>query len=220
MKKILSLVVISLLVVSFSGYAQAPNYMESSIEKAKQGITNSLTGWLEVPFQTYKGYKEGMRDDGRLKILGGLFGIARGMFHAAGRTATGIMQLGTFLLPNPKDNHGVGIPLDAQYVWEKGEQYSIGQDGTSPIGKKAVRGLYNVGLGLLDGPGQLIKGVKQDKPWVGVANAVIFPVSRIVSGAFDITTAFLPNPTEGYGYPLEEKYPWDALLEGSYNNEL
>ena len=220
MKKSFSIFLVSLLLVSFSVYAQAPNYMESSIEKAKQGVTNVLTGWMEVPAQVWKGYKGGMRDDGSLKILGGFFGVFRGMIHAAGRTTSGALQLATFILPNPKDNQGVGVPLDSQYAWEKGEQYSIGQDGTSPIGNKAIRGLYNAGLGILDAPGQFIKGIKQDKPWVGVANSILFPASRIITGVFDLGTVFLPNSPEGFGYPLEEKYPWDALIDRSYNNEL
>ncbi|MBN2120435.1 MAG: hypothetical protein JW734_05215 [Candidatus Omnitrophica bacterium] len=220
MKKLVSLLVVSLFLISSASYAAAPNYMESSVEKAKQGITNTLTGWMEVPFQVAKGYRDGMREDGSLKILGGIFGIARGFIHAAGRTTTGVMQLATFLLPNPKDNKGVGVPLDAQYAWEKGEQYSIGQDGTAPIGRKAVRGLYNVGLGILDMPGQFIKGVKQDRPFVGFANSILFPAARITSGIFDLGTVLLPNSPDGFGYPLEEKYPWDALIEGNYNNEI
>ena len=137
-----------------------------------------------------------------------------------GRTAAGAFELSTFVLPNPKSNEGVGIPLDSEYVWEEGDQYSIGMDGTAPIGRKAIRGLANTLLGILDGPGQLIKGVKNDKPWVGMGNAILYPVSRILSGAYDLTTVFLPNAVDGYGYPLEEKNPWDAFPEGKYYTDL
>ncbi|RKY27857.1 MAG: hypothetical protein DRP61_03235 [Candidatus Omnitrophota bacterium] len=204
------------------GYPQAaPNYFECSVEKAKQGITNLLTGWLELPFQVYKGAKGGLREgEPTLRILGGFFGIFRGIIHGLGRTASGAIQLSTFFLPNPKDNRGVGVPLDSQYVWEEGEQYSLGEDGLSPIGEKAIRGLYNTGLGILDMPGQFIKGIKEGKPWIGLANSILFPAARIISGAFDLGTVLLPNSPEGYGYPLEEKYPWDALIEGNYYNEL
>jgi len=214
------IVSLMLLFVSFSSYAaEAPHYFNSSVEKAKQGITNILTGWLELPFQVYKGYKNGLRD-GELKLLGGFFGIFRGAAHGLGRTAAGAYQLTTFALPNPKDNDGVGVPLDSQYVWEEGEQYSIGMDGTAPIGRKAVRGLSNTFFGIFDMPGQFIKGVENDKPWVGIGNSILYPISRIISGAYDLTTMFLPNSPEGYGYPLEEKHPWDAFPEGEYYNEL
>ena len=214
---ILSSVFIS---VSFPLHAQkAPHYLNSSVDKAKQGITNILTGWLELPFQVYKGYKKGFKD-GDLKILGGFFGIFRGALHGIGRTASGAYQLTTFALPNPKDNEGVGVPLDSQYVWQEGEQYSFGAEGTTPIGKKAMRGLSNTFLGIFDMPGQFMKGVKNDKPLVGLGNSILIPVSRMLSGVYDLGTVFLPNSSKGYGYPLEEEYPWDAFPKGEYYNEL
>ena len=138
----------------------------------------------------------------------------------AGRTTTGVLQLATFALPNPKNNREVGIPLDSQYVWEEGHQYSLVKDGLNPVGEKAVRGLSNTFLGAVDMPAQLIKGFNQDKPFVGIANSILFPVSRIINGAFDLTTLFLPDSNEEYGYPLEEKYPWDAFSQEKYYNEL
>ena len=219
-KTLISIIVVAMFFVSFASYAQeAPNYARSSIDKAQRGLTNVLTGWLELPFQVHKGYKNGARD-GELKLLGGLFGVVRGITHGLGRTATGAYQLVTFILPNPKSNEGVGLPLDGHYAWDEGEQYSIPEEGVSPIGKKAMRGLSNTFLGALDGPGQFIKGMKNDKPWVGLANSIIFPVSRVLSGVYDISTALLPGSQESYGYPLEEKNAWDAFPDGEYYTDL
>ena len=221
-KLIVSLSLI-MVVISFCVYAaagdQKPDYFNSSVDKAKQGVTNILTGWLELPFQVYKGYKKGLKD-GDFKIIGGFFGIFRGALHGLGRTAAGTYQLATFPLPNPKDNQGVGVPLDGQYVWEEGDQYSIGADGTSVIGKKAIRGLSNTFFGIFDMPGQFIKGVENDRPLIGLGNSILYPLSRMISGVYDLGTVFLPNSGEDYGYPLEEEHPWDAFPKGKYYNEL
>ncbi|MFA5271032.1 MAG: hypothetical protein WC412_01665, partial [Candidatus Omnitrophota bacterium] len=58
MRKLSVLLLLSCLVFSFSAYAQ-DNYVQNSVDKAKQGFTNILTGWLEVPYQVVKGYKAG-----------------------------------------------------------------------------------------------------------------------------------------------------------------
>ncbi len=208
-----------LILVNLS-YTQDFNYLENSLDKLQQGIINSLTGWLEIPFQIAKGYKYGVGEEGKAKFIGAFLGIFRGVIHSLGRTTSGMLQLLTFPLPNPKDNHNIGIPLDSEYVWEEGRQYFLLKEGLEPIGNKIIRGSYNAFLGILDMPAQLIKGFNQDKPFVGIYNSIAFPISRIIYGVSDLATFILPNSSQTYGYPWEEKYPWDAFSMEKYYNQL
>jgi len=220
MKNGISLLVVAVLLCSIPAYAQAPGYIEGAFEKAKHGITNTITGWLELPIQIGKGWENGVGEDGDNKLLGALGGILRGLQHGLGRTLQGMVQLATFPLPNPATNEGVGVPLDAEFAFEQGEQYSILQDGIEPIGEKAFRGATNLLLGVLDGPAQLTKGFRTERPFLGMLKSLVYPVTRIVYGVYELGTAALPNDTETYGYPLEETYPWSAFYEENYENEL
>ncbi|MFA5338269.1 MAG: hypothetical protein WC330_08040 [Candidatus Omnitrophota bacterium] len=219
MRKVSVIVFILCLVLSFSASAE-DKYVSSSVEKAKQGFTNLITGWLEVPYQVVKGYKGGWGKKGKNKIVGGTFGVFRGAVHGVGRTASGAYELVTFALTNPKDNAGIGIPLDSRNVWEDGTQYSLVNNGFAPIGKKAKRGVINAALGIFDLPAQVGKGFSQDKPFKGLAKAIVYPLGRISSGVYDVVTFFLPNDVEGYGYPLSEKYPWDGFDKNRWNSGL
>jgi putative exosortase-associated protein (TIGR04073 family) len=219
MRKILVVTVLGLFLLAFAAQAEEYHYLKASGKKAQRGVTNLLTGWLEVPFQTVKGFKSGFGEKEKNKVLGGTFGVFRGIIHACGRTATGIYELATFPLPNPKNNQGVGLPLDAENAWEEGTQYSIVNQGLEPVGKKAFRGLLNAGFGIIDVPGQIHKGFVEDKPWRGLGKAVLFPLGRVSSGIFDVAACLLPGEAQYYGYPLEEKLPWDALERDRYHNE-
>jgi len=218
MKKLIVLLVAMAIFLSVPAYAA--NYVEKAVEKGKQGITNLFTGWLEVPYQAVKGFKNGFGEKEKNKLLGGFLGIFRGIVYGLGRTTCGVYETVTFPLPNPKDNEGVGVPLDSRYVWEDGTRYSILNQGVMPMGKKAKRGLINAGLGILEVPGQINKGFTEDHPFKGLGKAVVFPLARIASGVYEVATFLLPNDTETYGYGLEEKYPWDALDKTRFRNEV
>jgi putative exosortase-associated protein (TIGR04073 family) len=219
MKRVSVIVFILCLVISFSAYGEN-KYVSSSVDKAKQGFTNLITGWLELPFQVVKGYKGGWGKEKKNKLLGGTFGIFRGVVHGVGRTASGAYELVTFALPNPKTNEGVGIPLDSKNVWEDGTQYSLLDNGVDPIGKKLKRGVINAAFGIFDLPAQIGKGFSEDRPIKGLGKAVIFPLGRITSGVYDVVTFFLPNDTQSYGYPLSENYPWDGFDKKRWNSGL
>jgi putative exosortase-associated protein (TIGR04073 family) len=219
MRKLLVLLLLSCLVFSFSAYAE-DNYVQKSVDKAKQGFTNILTGWLEVPYQVVKGYKGGWGEKNKNKLLGGFFGVFRGVVHGVGRTAAGAYEVATFPLPNPKTNEGVGIPLDSKNVWEDGTQYSLLNNGIQPMGKKLQRGVVNAALGIFDLPGQIGKGFSQDKPIKALGKAIVFPLGRIASGLYDTVTFFLPGDLESYGYPLSEKNPWDGFEKKNWDNGL
>ncbi len=212
--------VIVFFIVSFFAFSVLPSfameqhYFAASGEKAARGIINTLTGWLEVPAQAAKGYRNGFPQEGKNKAAGGILGLLRGIVHAAGRTTSGVLQLVTFMLPNHPDNEGVGIPLDAQYAWQEGRQYSVFKDGVSPVGEKALRGLQDAFGGILEAPAQLSKPSCENKfvdGIVRVCKAIIYPVARVLSGTFDLATVLLPNDTETYGYSFNEKHPWSSL---------
>lgn len=218
-KKIIFSLLICSLLLSFSLYAQTPNYAVACANKTKQGVANILTSWLEVPCQIAKGFNHGFGGEGKSQIIGGFFGFFRGIIHGVGRLGCGCIQLATFFLPNPQNNDGVGIPLDSQFAWEEGTQYSIVNQGIEPVGRKAFRGIINTLFWPLEFPGQLVKGFRQDKPFKGIAKALTFPFARLGYGIYDLTTVVLPNETEGYGYPLNEKLPWDAFVQEEWDNE-
>ena len=214
MKRALSLAIFFAFVVSLPVYGQETSYVEGAIEKGKCGIINTFTGWLEVPAQINKGYRKGIGEEGKNNFLGGVLGFFRGLGHGVGRTASGVFQLVTCVLPNPGNNQGVGIPLDSQYAWEEGAQYSVFKDGLEPIGNKVVRGVSDSFGCLLEVPGQLHKAVRQSTfidGVVGVCKAIFYPVARLASGVYDLATFLLPNDTKTYGRPFDEENTWDAV---------
>lgn len=217
MKKVLIFLVAALFLLSMPAYA---NYADKAIEKGKQGLANVITGWLEVPYQSLKGFRDGFGTSGGNKILGGFFGIFRGLVHAGGRTLTGVYEVVTFPLPNPKSNEGIGIPLDSQYVWEKGTQYSLVKEGMKPMGKKLLRGVVNAGLCWVDFPAQLGKGFSTGHPFKGMGKSILYPAGRLGSGLYEAVTFVLPNDAGSYGDPLTEKNSWDAFSKDKYDNGL
>ncbi len=219
MRRVSVIVFLLCLVLYFSAYGEE-KYVKSSVEKAKQGFTNLITGWLELPYQVVKGYNHGFRQKGKNKILGGTFGILRGVVYGIGRTADGAYEVVTFALPNPRNNEGVGIPLDSRNVWEDGSRYSVTNSGLGPVGRKVKRGAINAAFGIFELPAQIGKGFSEDKPVKGLAKGIIFPLGRISSGVYDVVTFFLPNDSEGFGYPLSEKHPWDGFDKKKWNNGL
>jgi putative exosortase-associated protein (TIGR04073 family) len=214
MKRVLAIAVLLMFVISLPVYGQEINYPQGAVEKGKQGIINTFTGWLEIPVQISKGYKQGVGEEGKNNLLGGVLGFFRGLGHGVGRTASGLFQLVTCVLPNPQDNQDVGIPLDSQYAWEEGQQYSVFNDGFQPIGNKVARGFTDSFGCLLEVPGQLQKAAHQNTfidGLVGVCKAVFYPVARLASGVYDLATFIFPNDTKTYGRPFDEENPWDAV---------
>jgi putative exosortase-associated protein (TIGR04073 family) len=216
MKKVLVFLCVAMFLFSASVYA---NYADKAIEKGKQGLANVITGWLEVPYQSVKGFRDGFGSGGN-KILGGFFGIFRGFVHAFGRTLTGVYEIVSFPLPNPKSNEGIGIPLDSQYTWEKGTQYSLVKEGLKPMGLKLGRGAVNLGLGWLDFPAQLSKGFSTGHPYKGMGKSLLYPLGRFASGLYEVVTCVLPGDAGSYGDALSEKNPWDAFSSDKRDNGL
>ncbi len=208
--KVAGVLIVSLLVASWC-FAQDDNVISHMGNKAWRGAVNLFTGWLEIPYQIKKGTERGFAGSDNA-FIGGVAGFFRGVVHAIGRTASGAIDLAGFWLPNPTSNEGVGVPLDAEYSWEEGEPYYIFESGIEPIGSKILRGAGNGLGGILEFPGQIIKGFQEGgNPVMGLFKAIWYPIGRVYNGAADLATCLVPNPKDQVGEPFDEEYPWDAL---------
>ena len=145
-----------------------------------------------------------------------LCGVIKGVGNSIGRTAWGALEVVGFWAANPKDNEGIGMPLDATYVWQEGEAYdclnpNIGEATLKPMGKKLLRGIGNSLFGFVEFPGQIAKGIKEGALDLGIIKGLWFWYSRQMCGIADVATVILPIPEENAGYAFDEEYPWDAL---------
>jgi len=220
MKKIMILVMAVMFLLPTTAFASSDDVVDGMVHKAVRGAINLVTGIVEFPVQIIKGYDNGFEPVGNNAVLsktaGTVVGVFRGVVHAVGRTGWGALELFGFWTVNPVNNDGVGIPLDAKYAWEKGEQYSIFspnlQEGLAPIGRKLIRGIVNGLLGILELPGQTIKGAHDGNVAVGLGKGVWYWFSREVYGLGEIYSCLLPNPEDNLGVAFEETYPWQALI--------
>lgn len=219
MRRLICFVLVCFLLTS-SAYAANENIGQGMMDKATRGIINLVTGIVELPVQTYKGYKNGfghIQSPGWSKTVGTVLGFFRGVSHSAGRISWGGLELFGFWTANRPDNDGVGTPFDAQYAWEEGEQYSIFkpslEEGIKPIGKKLVLGVADAVVGIVELPAQTAEGAFQGNAWVGLGKGVWFWLSREVYGFTNIFTCIVPNPQDNLGYPLNGNWPWSVLDE-------
>ena len=212
---VVALFLVSLFIASTS-YASAEDLVGGMFEKAKRGLVDVLTGWVELPTQIIKGYNEGFMDDESRKVLGVVVGVFDGIGHSAGRTFSGFKDLCGFWTANPVDNEGVGIPLDSEYAWEKGEPYNcfdpnITEGAIKPMGQKLVRGAVNSLFGIVELPGQIMKGTSEGALDLGITKGVWYWFSREWYGFNDIFTMTLPNHIDEKGLAFDEEWPWDAF---------
>jgi putative exosortase-associated protein (TIGR04073 family) len=189
-------------------YAAADGLVESMGAKLSRGAVDIFTGWMEIPAQ--------MKKD-RAGVVKGFY---KGFYHALGRTASGIKEVFTFWAANPRDNEEIGIPLDGTRAWRGNDHYDMfSPDFTSgtlkPMQAKLTRGAANGFLGIMEVPGQIIKGSTSGAPDIGIVKGVWYCVSRMACGVGDIITFMLPNHTYEEGLPFDEEWPWDAFTEAS-----
>jgi putative exosortase-associated protein (TIGR04073 family) len=216
--RILVALLLAIFAMSTCAYAANESITKGMVDKAVNGGVNVLTGWLELPMQVYKGWDKGLDQvsrEGPAKVLGACFGFFRGIIHAAGRTIWGAFEVATFWAANPPDNQGVGIPLDAKYAWETGQQYSICKpdlpEGCKPVGTKIVNGVTDTLLGIVEVPAQISKSANNEdgsNVFVGFLRGMWYWLSREVNGVANIASFLLPNPTETMGYAYNSKWPW------------
>ncbi len=196
-------------------YAATDDIVGGMGKKFFRGFVNVLTGWVELPMQIMKGYKSDKYDN---KILNTGAGFFKGIGHTIGRTAWGAVELVGFWTANPKDNVGMGIPLDATFAWDEGVSYdcfdpNFTDAAFKPISRKFMRGLSNALLGFAEFPGQIAKGIDESATDFGIMKGLWFWYSREVYGIADMATAIFPTPEDNPGYCFDEEYPWDALVD-------
>lgn len=216
------MLVLFVMLLSSNAFADGEKVVQGMGNRAVRGVVNLVTGIIEWPVQIYKGYNNGfgsVENKVASKTIGTVLGFFRGIGHAGGRMSSGAIELFVFWAVSPEDNIGVGVPLDAEYAWEYGTQYSMFKpsfgEGVKPIGRKLLRGLGNGFLGIAELPGQTIKGKNEGNIAKGVGKGVWYWFSRTVYGFGDIFTCIVPNPEDNKGVSFEEKNAWDALSVGS-----
>jgi putative exosortase-associated protein (TIGR04073 family) len=215
MKSII-LTILTTLMLSIQVHAAAEDVGNGMLNKATRGFLNTTTGFLELPLQAYKGFDQGVsfiEAPVIPKPVGLCFGLFRGIFFSVGRTGSGVFDLATFWAAGPQHNMHVGIPLDAEYVWEKGRPYLILKKGIMPIFSKAGYGICNLLLGICELPGQIKAGYNSDFLIGGIFKGGWYTISRITTGAQQLGLFIFPNPIEEKGYPFDALMPYDALLE-------
>ncbi len=201
-----------------AAHAASNDLLDGMFQKLGRGVVDTLTGWIEFPAQIVKGYRDGLTGDGQKKTLGAIAGIFKGMSHSFGRTSSGFSDILTFWAANSEDNEGVGIPLDADYAWQRGVPhdylYPTFTEGTfEPMGKKFIRGLGNAFLGWVEIPGQMLKETQKGALDLGFVKGMWYWFSRTADGFSDMFTAFSPNHVDEKGIAFEEEWPWDAFSQ-------
>jgi putative exosortase-associated protein (TIGR04073 family) len=92
---------------------QADAWAQDPIHKAGRGLTNVLTGWIEVPKQIHMGSQEAN------PVTGLAWGFVKGVGLTVLRGGVGIYEAVTFAIPYPKD---FASPYDlmelTDYAWE------------------------------------------------------------------------------------------------------
>lgn len=200
------------------GIASAGPIVEGMGQRAVRGVIDIVTGIVEVPVQIYKGYDTGIsviKNKPASKAVGTVLGFFKGFGHFAGREVSGFTELFGFWAASPASNQGVGIPFDAERSWEWGTAYSIFKpnlkEGVKPYGRKLVHGFANGLLGIVELPGQIVKGSKEGNVALGVGKGVWFWWSRMVYGMGNIYGCLVPNHVDNPGYHWTGEYPWSDL---------
>jgi hypothetical protein len=219
MKRMLPAIAAMLLVITAPGaMADADEVVDGMADRAVRGATNAVTGIVEFPMQIVKGYQNGVgfiENEAGSKTVGVVLGFFRGIGHAAGRTGYGFMELFGFWAVAPEDNEDIGVPLDAEYAWEEGEQYSLFKptlgEGIQPIPNKLLRGLGNGFLGIAELPGQILLGIDNGEVGTGIVKGIWFTLSRHMYGIGEAFGCLVPNPADTRGVTFDQEWPWDAL---------
>ena len=102
-----------LAVITMIGGFQASVWAQDPIHKAGRGVTNLLTGWIELPKQIHMGSQEAN------PVSGLVWGLVKGVGLTVLRGGVGIYEAVTFPIPYPKD---FASPYDlmelTDYAWE------------------------------------------------------------------------------------------------------
>jgi putative exosortase-associated protein (TIGR04073 family) len=219
MKTKVGLVIFLLLIVflcSATTCVAADDTWERMGNKLKRGFINVITGWVELPVQVIRGYKDGGEEIEK-GVLGAVGGVFKGILCALGRTSWGVVELAGFWAAGPEDNIDIGLSLDAEYVWDDMDfhdtRLDMRGDKIGLIGNKLLRGAENILFGFVELPGQVTKGIKNRTIDYGITKGMWFWCSREISGVADLVTLILPIERDNTGCVFDEKRPWEALAE-------
>ncbi|MBI4970739.1 MAG: hypothetical protein HZC17_02745 [Candidatus Omnitrophica bacterium] len=215
---VIMVVFLALAYMPISAQAATSDMGMGMSKKFQRGITNALTGFLEVPAQTVKGAKKGIDKIESPQIshpAGTVMGFFRGLHHGTGRTLSGVSDSVGFWAADHMNNEGYGIPLDAEYSWEEGTQFHMLEpnlgDGLAPMGHKFVRGAGDALFSPLEFFGHVGTGIKDKNPGAGILQGMYFSASRLYTGGSDAVLCTLPNPKDTVGNQFDYAYPWGAL---------
>ena len=93
--------------------SQAAAWAQDPIHKAGRGVTNILTGWIELPKQIHMGSQEPN------PVTGLAWGVVKGVGLTVLRGGVGLYEALTFPIPYPKN---FASPYDmmelTDYAWE------------------------------------------------------------------------------------------------------
>lgn len=216
--RILVIAVLALFLTFSASYAASDNAIEGMAKKAGRGAVNLLTGPVELPAQIIKGATSGfepMGDNLLSKMVGGFFGVFRGVAHAAGRMASGALELGGFWTADRADQEDVGLRYDAENSWEEGDPQNLRNptlpEGLKPAGRKLAQGAADTFLGIFELPGQAIKGAGDGHPILGFGKGLWSWASREINGIGNLATFLLPNHQDNLGAEFDTEEPWDVL---------
>jgi putative exosortase-associated protein (TIGR04073 family) len=205
-KRVLSIMLAALIFafsVSTASAATTEEWVSGMGYKFFRGFINAGTGWWEIPAQIGKGYNSS-------NFPGAFGGIFVGVWHALGRTISGVGDMAGFWAADPKDNDKVGVSLDDEYSWKTGVKHDI---TVEVVGNKLGRGLGNTIFGLCEIPGQVAKGWKNHAADAGLGKGIWYAFSREMDGIIDLVTFLLPNPIDTKALPFDEQWPWTACGE-------
>ncbi len=111
----IAMIVAGIMTMAAPAYAHNPDqtqqesYSDGVVNKFSRGFANTATGWLELPKYVVNTSKAS-------NVAYGIsIGLLQGVMHTVGRTLTGVVELGTFFVPNQPFIH-------PKYVWSPFDQ--------------------------------------------------------------------------------------------------
>ncbi len=188
--------------------------------KAVSGAVNLVTGIVEWPMQTYKGYQNGLgfiKNKPTSKAVGGVVGFVwTGPGQTVSRMLWGGTELFGFWTANRPDNDKIGFPFDGKYSWEMGEKYDCFKptlkEGLMPVPRKFVCGATDVFTGIVELPAQITKGAKEGRVGTGIVKGVWFWLSREWYGFSGILPGcLLSNSKNNPGHKMDGAWSWSGL---------
>lgn len=204
---------------AFGADQEQPGMLSGMAKKAVHGAVNLVTGIVEWPMQTYKGYENGVgfiKNKPASKAVGTVIGLVwSGPGQSASRMVWGSTELFGFWTANRPDNERIGFPFDSKYAWEMGTKYDMFKpslkEGLMPIPRKFMCGATDMFMGIIEVPGQIGKGVKEKEYASGTFKGFWFWFSREWYSFGDLATCFLSNPPDNPGYKMDGTWAWSGF---------